>query len=363
MDISLYRFAKQLRLFGCDVVCDPTVRFAQVLVLARKEGRIVLATPGRLVPQLERLARLIRAVDAETEAENAGAAAAALHARRRRLVGYNSDGESEYEEDTTDVALIAATSVPSPAVAAPPHPLTTDRVINSSAKEHDAVMAAASLSITAPQPFRYIVVDCHGDFKAELRRVIVETGVTWDANAIFTRCVKCNAELRQVAHKTDVEGRVTPGIYRVYHQFYECPLCLKVFWGVNEGTVVNFKSARTAEFLRSVMGSAAPAEGCDVAAAAAQSGTLTIRRHLFSLPRRVKVCIFSFLTDPELDTFVVAAPLFRELSTMFRKGLVLKFVPEWKRNGRRNPKWEAHEAEQNRRLAEYDAKQRQNGQQ
>jgi hypothetical protein len=47
--------------------------------------------------------------------------------------------------------------------------------------------------------------------------------------APFTRCLRCNNELRDVP-KSSVESRLEPRTREYYQRFQECPGCHRVYW-------------------------------------------------------------------------------------------------------------------------------------
>jgi uncharacterized protein with PIN domain len=63
----------------------------------------------------------------------------------------------------------------------------------------------------------------------QLRRVVEQAGLDVQAG-LFSRCIRCNVTLEQVADKESVEGRVHPNVYARYETFYACPSCHTVFW-------------------------------------------------------------------------------------------------------------------------------------
>jgi len=141
---------------------------------------------------------------------------------------------------------------------------------------------------------------------------------------------------------------------------------------VDNGLVVNFKSARTTEYLRSLFEDGVSATPCAAnsqqqqksssfdddqentenvnntsldrrlvtntsaslapprsSRQAAQWGQMP--RHIFSFPRKIKVVIFDFMTHDEMDNLVAACPMFRELVDKKKRGLDMKFVPDMKK--------------------------------
>lgn len=47
--------------------------------------------------------------------------------------------------------------------------------------------------------------------------------------APFTRCLRCNTELREVP-KSSVESRLEPRTREYYQRFHECPGCHRIYW-------------------------------------------------------------------------------------------------------------------------------------
>jgi len=44
-----------------------------------------------------------------------------------------------------------------------------------------------------------------------------------------SRCPKCNAKIRPVS-KDKIKGKVPPGTFRSYDEFWECPRCGQIYW-------------------------------------------------------------------------------------------------------------------------------------
>ena len=64
-------------------------------------------------------------------------------------------------------------------------------------------------------------------FLLQLRQVTTELGLT--AANDFTRCIECNAMLRNL-DKEQVRDRVPPFVFQTQEEFKECPACHKVYW-------------------------------------------------------------------------------------------------------------------------------------
>ncbi|MBM4147895.1 MAG: hypothetical protein FJ224_02460 [Lentisphaerae bacterium] len=47
---------------------------------------------------------------------------------------------------------------------------------------------------------------------------------------LFSRCIRCNVALRNIADKTLIRDRVHPAVYLRHSTFYTCPSCGTVFW-------------------------------------------------------------------------------------------------------------------------------------
>jgi uncharacterized protein with PIN domain len=260
MDFSLCRVAKQLRLLGFDVVCNPAIRKEQILHLCAAEGRVVVTGSRHLVPCLERLRRL--------------SARECVRTKARRVVAYNSDGESEYSSSDDEVGA---------------------------------------------RGIQYILVKSTDVHHVTMRHIIQTLGLRWDPRKVFSRCVSCNLLIVAI-EKSTAETHVHPTVFRVYSNFYQCPGCLKVYWGVDNGVIVNYKALRTIDYLRSychgVGGVIAMREGVGEG----------LQRHLMSYPRSVKTLIFRFCSADELAVVVEAFPMFRDLVGIVLSGASAKFV-------------------------------------
>ena len=65
------------------------------------------------------------------------------------------------------------------------------------------------------------------NYKEQIRQVIAEFNI--EHFDMFSRCIECNAELRQV-DKEDVFERVPPFVYLTQERFAMCPSCRRVYW-------------------------------------------------------------------------------------------------------------------------------------
>jgi uncharacterized protein with PIN domain len=257
MDFSLYRIAKQLRLLGYDAFCSRDLNQDAVIRRARADGRTLITASASMVPHIEKLNKATRA-----QAPAAG----------RTIIGYNSDGDSEYAD---------------------------------SEPEDDTALGIVN----------YVVINTNVRFDDQFRQVVQLGGIRWMPNRVFTRCVLCNILISMVTDKESIRTLVSPAVYDAYANFYQCIGCQKVYWGMDGGVVVNFKALRTIENLKRFC---IPATG-DVA------------RHLLSLPRTIKVAIFSFLTVEELHAVGRAYTMMQGLLAAIEKGEATKFVPDWKK--------------------------------
>ncbi|EPY18892.1 hypothetical protein STCU_09720 [Strigomonas culicis] len=129
--------------------------------------------------------------------------------------------------------------------------------------------------------------------------------LTYRPPLVFSLCVECNQVLRPVAYEL-AEHRVVPKIYAMYKEFTECPVCKKVFWGFDGDRVVNYKSFRTLELLRSLCLSAG-------AALPPSRTSLLSLRSFRSFPRSVKSCILAYLSAEDLGVFGHVFPVLAEL--------------------------------------------------
>jgi uncharacterized protein with PIN domain len=286
MDYSLNRIAKQLRLLGFDAVCDRGVPSPQLIARAHRERRTFIAASAKSLPQLMRLKRLAAAP------------------RERLVIGYDSDGASEYDDDDDGAAAGAGALLSS---------------------VHTGGGGGGAQTGTAPD---YIIVDTTMEFRQQMMHLLKSAGVTWCPKKVFSRCVACNRVIQPVADKEAVRALVNPVVFDVYAHFYQCPACEKVFWGVDAGVLVNFKALRTIEYLKTYCLPAAAAAG---AAAAADWRATGLRRHMLSYPRVVKCAILVFLPVADLDNFGAAYPMLGELVAVIRRGGTHKFVRYYKK--------------------------------
>lgn len=252
MDFSMHRVAKYFRLLGYDTVCSRNVPQSDLLDVACAEHRIVVTSSRPL----------LRTVEVHNRRLQATRKALPATAVTRHVVAYDSDGDSIYSEDEAEADVL--------------------------------------LRCLFTEQWR----SC--DFNRAICALIRQAGLTYDPLRVFSRCVTCNDFLVPVAKK-EVKGRVVEKIYDIYDDFTECPTCRKVFWGVDGENVINYKSFRTLNRLRSLCISAgAPVEE--------ERTRLTRLRCFRSFPRLTKVLVFSFLEDADIESLIEVFPPLRDLA-------------------------------------------------
>jgi uncharacterized protein len=65
------------------------------------------------------------------------------------------------------------------------------------------------------------------DLDEQLSQVLSK--ISYDPNAILTRCSLCNRHLDSI-DKKDILGRVPKKIYESHHEFWICPKCERIYW-------------------------------------------------------------------------------------------------------------------------------------
>lgn len=63
----------------------------------------------------------------------------------------------------------------------------------------------------------------------QLSEVVKQTGLDVSVG-LFSKCIKCNVLLDNVADKKEIEGAVHPNVYACHDLFFKCPSCGTVFW-------------------------------------------------------------------------------------------------------------------------------------
>ncbi|CUG87085.1 Hypothetical protein, putative [Bodo saltans] len=303
MDFSMFRVAKQLRLLGYDVVCDARLPHHLLLPLAAQQKRLIVSGSRTLPPQVQRhnkdllRQQLFRETSAAATTGGAAGKSSGGLRKLRVVIGYNSDGESEYENSSSDD------------------------------------------DIDDEQPVELLQVNATDAHDKTLHTIMHAKSLVWDPTKIFTRCVTCNRLIKAIDRKI-AEPRVHPTVFRVYRNFYQCPICEKVFWGVDNGVIVNFKALRTIEYLKRYAPPVSATTPLSSTSPASSSPVVlgrqfpTFRRHFLSYPRAVKCLIFDFLDAEGLDAAAAAFPMLAELVNIVRNGDSRRFVPEWKMKDR-----------------------------
>ncbi len=86
----------------------------------------------------------------------------------------------------------------------------------------------ARLEDQYPRPQQVLLVRST-DPVEQFRQVVSEMGLD-PHRALFSKCIRCNIYLENVAVKAEICERVHPNVYRQYTAFYRCPSCGTVFW-------------------------------------------------------------------------------------------------------------------------------------
>jgi uncharacterized protein len=65
------------------------------------------------------------------------------------------------------------------------------------------------------------------DAESRFRQVVRELGLRRDG--AFSLCLQCNATLVGIARE-EARGRVPPFVFQTQQQFFECPVCHRLYW-------------------------------------------------------------------------------------------------------------------------------------
>ncbi|ORC88428.1 uncharacterized protein TM35_000173000 [Trypanosoma theileri] len=248
MDYSLNRVAKYLRLLGYNAVCDRQIRQSELLERAVRDNLALVTSSPMLVAQVNAHNRAVRSRET------------ASSMRQRKVIAYDSDGESIYSDSDWDVSEVMLYQLP--------HHVSKD-------------------------------------FFSVMANLIRSAGLCYDFERVFSRCVTCNEVLLPIPKET-IKNDVHAKVYEVYEAFTRCPKCHKVFWGVDGTTVVNYTSFRTLELLQRL---------CRLADVPAFTpGNLSSLSYFRSFPRAVHALVASFLPDNDLEILAALFPKLGELS-------------------------------------------------
>ena len=77
-------------------------------------------------------------------------------------------------------------------------------------------------------PARMLVVESE-DPVEQLREVTSAFGID-PCTHLFSRCIRCNVALVEIARDDAVAARVPQGVFATYRRFWTCPACRTVFW-------------------------------------------------------------------------------------------------------------------------------------
>ncbi len=77
-------------------------------------------------------------------------------------------------------------------------------------------------------PERLLVLESQ-DPVEQVREVASALGIDL-AERLFSRCIRCNVALVEIAKDETVAARVPEGVFAKYRRFWTCPGCGTVFW-------------------------------------------------------------------------------------------------------------------------------------
>lgn len=102
-----------------------------------------------------------------------------------------------------------------------------EEIIDIAAAESRIILTRDKLLLTSPRV-------SHGYYvrATEKHEQLIEVVKKFDLYSqfrSFTRCMTCNADLEPKT-KEEIESKINPETARVFHEFYYCPTCDKVFW-------------------------------------------------------------------------------------------------------------------------------------
>jgi len=73
--------------------------------------------------------------------------------------------------------------------------------------------------------------------KEQVREVFGQLQLKPDTSLLFSRCIICNAELREI-DKERIKEQVPEYVYKTQQSFFACPKCSRVYWqGTHWGNV------------------------------------------------------------------------------------------------------------------------------
>ncbi len=87
---------------------------------------------------------------------------------------------------------------------------------------------------------RIILID-RDDLAGQLRQVVGSLHLDTDRG--LSRCLRCNEPLLESPREA-VGERVPPYVYETQRQFFECPLCLRIYWRGTHWTNMRGELAR-----------------------------------------------------------------------------------------------------------------------
>jgi uncharacterized protein with PIN domain len=74
-------------------------------------------------------------------------------------------------------------------------------------------------------------------FNQQIQQVIKELNLVLDSKRMFSRCLICNVELKEI-DKQQARERVPEYVFKTQDEFFTCPYCQRIYWsGTHWGNI------------------------------------------------------------------------------------------------------------------------------
>ncbi|MDP8215870.1 MAG: Mut7-C RNAse domain-containing protein [Candidatus Kaelpia imicola] len=104
----------------------------------------------------------------------------------------------------------------------------SSRALILKALKEDRVVLTSIVSLADELKAKVFIIKSQ-DLRTQLKELEESFGLEIDSSNMFSRCIRCNLELKELTRE-QAEEKVPVSIYQSRVSFYKCSKCKKIFW-------------------------------------------------------------------------------------------------------------------------------------
>lgn len=105
---------------------------------------------------------------------------------------------------------------------------THELILRANAEHRIFVTRNKRLQYQYPAPARMVLLDAT-DPVVQFQCLVLNLKLDV-RNGLFSKCIRCNESLVEIADKSEIQSKVHPNVYARYAHFFACPKCGTIFW-------------------------------------------------------------------------------------------------------------------------------------